>query len=90
MARERGIYRHHTATWKHLRLNINPQHGIEDIILQGGEDYQLVIIREEDSASAFAREVSENPGNLFTNGSRIKNGYRRCAVAWKFDNQWSF
>jgi hypothetical protein len=59
---------------KHLKPSINPQQGIKEIWLKGDKINGTVINQAAEMASKATEAVSKNSGNLFTDGSHLKNG----------------
>jgi hypothetical protein len=67
----------------HLKPNINSRHGIEPIERTNDTVRGTVNIQNRQTATETAQDASTQPGNIFTDGSRLESGYVGGSVVWK-------
>lgn len=67
----------------HLKPNINPRYGVEPIERTNDTVKGAVNIKNRQIATATATEASAQPGNIFTDCSRLESGYDGCSMVWK-------
>jgi ribonuclease HI len=58
----------------------------EEILSNGAKVARRVITSPREVAAEAAKKASDIPGNLFTDGSRLKSGCCGSSVAWKAHN----